>query len=189
MVDVSGRPASRRFGESGWPRLPYTSLASKVAVQSAWLDRMDKTVADVDDLDEVLDRIHLALDAFFKGDPEPAKAAYSHRDDVSLANPFGPPAAGWDAVSATMERAAAHYRDGRATSFERIAGYATRELAYIVEIEHYLSKVGGADRESPVALRVTTVLRREDAAWKIVHRHADPITTPQAAETVISRSG
>lgn len=150
---------------------------------------MGNTVAaDFDDFNEVLDRIHLALDAFFKGDPEPAKAAYSHRDDVSLANPFGPPAVGWDAVSAAMQRAAAHYRDGRATSFERVAGHATRELAYIVEIEHYLAKVGGADRESPVALRVTTVLRREEAAWKIVHRHADPITTPQAADTVIGKS-
>lgn len=143
---------------------------------------------DIEDLDEALDRIHLALDAFFKGDPEPAKAAYSQRDDVSLANPFGPPAVGWDAVSAAMERAAAHYRDGRVASFERIAGYATDELAYFVEIERYLAKVGGADRETPVALRVTTVLRREEVAWKIVHRHADPITTPQAAESVIGKS-
>jgi ketosteroid isomerase-like protein len=161
-----------------------------MAVVSVWLDRMGNTeAADFDDLDEVLDRIHLALDAFFTGDPEPAKAAYSHREDVSLANPFGAPVVGWDAVSAAMQRAAAHYRDGRVTSFERIARYATRELAYIVEIEHYVAKVGGADRESPVALRVTTVLRREGAAWKIVHRHADPITTPQAAETVIGKSG
>ena len=147
------------------------------------------TVADSDNLDAALDRIHLALGAFFKSDPEPAKAAYSHQDDVSLANPFGPPVVGWDAVSTAMERAAAHYRDGRVTGFDRIAGYASRELAYIVEIERYLAKVGGADRESPIALRVTTVLRREQAAWKIVHRHADPITTPQAAETVIGKSG
>lgn len=92
-------------------------------------------------------------------------------------------------MSAVMQRAAAHYRDGGATSFERVALYATGELACIVEVEHYVAKVGGAERESPVALRVTTVLRREEAAWKIVHRHADPITTPQAAETVIGKSG
>jgi ketosteroid isomerase-like protein len=144
---------------------------------------------DLDDLDGVLDRIHLALAAFFRGDAEPAKAAYSHRDDVSLANPFGPPAVGWDAVSAAMQRAAAHYRAGRATSVERIAGYATAELAYTVEIEHYVAHVGGAERASPVTLRVTTVLRREESTWKIVHRHADPITTTRAADTVVGTSG
>ena len=145
--------------------------------------------ADFEDLDDALDRIHLALDAFFKGVAEPTKVAYSHRDDVSLANPFGPPALGWDAVSATMQLAAAHYRDGRATGFDRLAGHASGELAYILEIEHYVVKIGGDDRESRVDLRVTTVLRREAAAWKIIHRHADAITTPQAAETVISTSG
>ena len=154
------------------------------------MDRMDKhRASDMDDLDEVLDRIHSALDAFFRGDAEPAKAAFSRGDDVSLANPFGPPAVGWDAVAAVMQRAAAHYRDGRATRFDRVAGYATGELAYIVEIEHYVAKIAGADRESTVIIRATTVLRREEAAWKIVHRHADPITTPQAAEAVIAKSG
>ena len=36
---------------------------------------------------------------------------------------------------------------------------------------------------SSVALRVTTVLRREDGGWKIVHRPADPITTTQPTES------
>jgi ketosteroid isomerase-like protein len=113
------------------------------------------------------------------------KAAYSHGDDVSLANPFGPPALGWRQVAETMARAASHYRDGRATSFERMAEYSTPDLAYIVEIERYEARVGGRADMSSVVLRVTTVLRPEDAGWKIVHRHADPITTTQPAESVI----
>jgi ketosteroid isomerase-like protein len=36
-----------------------------------------------------------------------------------------------------------------------------------------------------VSLRVTSILRAEDGTWKIVHRHADPISTPQPAESVI----
>jgi hypothetical protein len=36
-----------------------------------------------------------------------------------------------------------------------------------------------------VALRVTTVWRREDSEWKVVHRHGDPITTMRPAESVI----
>jgi ketosteroid isomerase-like protein len=142
-------------------------------------------MTDFDDLAKAIDRYHVALDAFFNGDPGPGKATFSHRDDVSLANPFGPPAVGWRQVAETMARAAANYRDGGATGFERLTAYATPGLAYIVEIEHYETKVGGRDDISRVELRVTTILRPEDAGWKVVHRHADPITTSQPAESVI----
>src|SRR6266536_3952718 len=56
--------------------------------------------------DQAVKQNHLALAEFVKGDPEPLKTMYSHRDDVSLANPFGPPARGWEQAAATMERAA-----------------------------------------------------------------------------------
>jgi ketosteroid isomerase-like protein len=34
-------------------------------------------------------------------------------------------------------------------------------------------------------LRVTMIYRPEDGTWKVVHRHADPISTPRPAETLI----
>ena len=40
------------------------------------------------DLGDFIDRYRRALDAFFRGDPEPAKQLYSHRGDASLGNPF-----------------------------------------------------------------------------------------------------
>jgi ketosteroid isomerase-like protein len=52
-------------------------------------------------------------------------------------------------------------------------------------MERYRAKVGSGEEISPVTLRVTTILRPEDGTWKIVHRHADPITTPQPAESAI----
>jgi hypothetical protein len=48
-------------------------------------------------------------------------------------------------------------------------------------------KVGDTDDLATVALRVTSIFRPEDGSWKIVHRHADPITTPQSPESVIQR--
>jgi len=57
----------------------------------------------------------------------------------------------------------------------------------VVEVERFEAKVGGGEQRVPVALRVTSVFRREDGEWKVVHRHADPITTSQPTESVIQR--
>jgi ketosteroid isomerase-like protein len=144
-------------------------------------------MAALDDLDEVVEQSHLALGEIVKGNPEPLKMVYSQREDVTLANPFGPPVRGWEQAATTMERAASNYREGEIVGFESVAKYATPELAYIVEVEHYQAKVGGREDITPLALRVTSIFRREDGLWKIVHRHADPITTPQPAESVIQQ--
>jgi ketosteroid isomerase-like protein len=142
-------------------------------------------LAAADDLDQVIEQYHLALDEIMRGNAEGYKRVYSRRDDVTLANPFGPPARGWDEVAKTLERAASHYRDGEATGFENVAKYTTPDLAYTVEIERCQAKVEGRDDVSPIAVRVTTIFRSEEGEWKVVHRHADPITTAQPAESVI----
>jgi ketosteroid isomerase-like protein len=139
------------------------------------------------DLGSFVAAYHRALDAFFRGDAEPAKRLYSHEDDASLANPFGPIAVGWEEVEKTMERAASNYRDGRATSFDTVATYVTPALAYLVEVERFEATIGEKEESASGALRVTSILRLEGGAWRIVHRHADPITTPRAAESVIDR--
>jgi ketosteroid isomerase-like protein len=144
-------------------------------------------MAAVDDLDQVVEQYHLALGGVVKGNPEPLKMMYSHREDVSLANPFGPPVRGWEQAAQTMERAASRYRDGEIVGFENVGKHVTSELACIVEVERYQAKVGGREYISPMALRVTSILRPEEGTWKVVHRHADPITTPQPAESVIQQ--
>jgi ketosteroid isomerase-like protein len=144
-------------------------------------------MATVDDLDQVIERSHLALGEIVNGNPEPLKEMYSHRQDVSLANPFGPPVRGWDEAARTMERAASNYRDGEIVGFENVAKFVSAELAYIVEVERYQARVGGGEDITPMALRVTSIFRPEDGTWKIVHRHADPITTSQPAESVIQQ--
>ena len=144
-------------------------------------------MAAVDELDQVIEQFQLALDEFVKGGPEPCKKLFSHRDDVSLNNPFGPPARGWEQVGATMERAASNLSDGEMVSFENVAKYVTPELAYVVWVERQQAKVGGRRDITPFALRVTMIFRPEEGTWKAVHRHADPITTAQPAESVIQQ--
>ena len=139
------------------------------------------------DFDEVVEQYHLALGEFVKGNPEPAKMMYSHREDVTLANPFGPPVRGWEQVAATVERAASQLREGEKVGFENVAKYVTPEHAYIVEVDRTKAKVGARHDITPFALRVTTTFRPEDGTWKVVHRHADPITTAQPVESIIQK--
>jgi ketosteroid isomerase-like protein len=142
-------------------------------------------MSTVDDVDGLIEQFHLAQGEFVKGNPEPVKRLISHREDVTLNNPLSPPARGWEQVTATIERAASQFRDGENLDYEIIEKYVTAELAYVVEIEQGTAKVGGREDIAPWALRVTMIFRPEDGTWKIVHRHADPITTAQPAESLI----
>jgi ketosteroid isomerase-like protein len=142
-------------------------------------------MAGVDDLDTVLEQFKQAGNEFVKGNPKPVQELFSHRDDVSLANPFGPPVRGWEQVAAAQDSGASVFRDGEIYDFEVVAKYVTEELACILWIERTNAKVGGAEDVTPCDLRVTMTLRPEEGTWKVVHRHADPITSARPAESVI----
>ena len=143
-------------------------------------------MASVDDVDRLIERYQLALHEFVKGDPEPVKQLFSHREDVTLANPLGPPARGWDEVTRTIEHAASNIRDGEISGFDEISKLVTPELAYTVWIEQAEAKMGARQDVTPIDLRVTMIYRpEEDGEWKVVHRHADPITGHRPAESVV----
>src|SRR4051812_11655082 len=138
-------------------------------------------------LEEVIERCHRALATLLNGDASPWREVFSHRGDATLGNPFGPFVRGIDDVMSAATAAADRYRDGETVAFEHVATYVGADLACIAEVERFRARVGGSDSIAHVALRVTSTFRREDGVWKLVHRHADPITTPQAPETVIQR--
>ena len=142
-------------------------------------------MATVDELDRVIEQFDLAQGEVVKGNPEPALQLFSHQEYVTLNNPLSPPAHGWDEVAAATERAASQFRDGEMVGFEIIEKQVTPEFAYVVRVERARAKVGGSEDIVPIALRVTMIFRPEEGEWKIVHRHADPITTAQPAESLI----
>ena len=145
-------------------------------------------MAAVEDVDKLIEQYHLGGDEFLKGNPEPLLELWSRRDDVTLANPYGPPVRGWDEVAEASDRATSQLRDGQTVGFEIVAKYVTAELAYVVQIERVKAKIGRSEDMTPFDLRVTMVFRPEEGGeWKVVHRHADPITTAQPAESVIQR--
>src|SRR5215216_7950656 len=124
-------------------------------------------MAEVDDLDEVLEQWQLAVDEFQKGNPKPTQESFSHRADVTLANPLGPAAPeigpvahGWEQVALTQEHSASRFTDGTDVDFEIVEKYVSAELACVVLIERMKVRVSGNEVTSsesavPIALRVT----------------------------------
>lgn len=130
------------------------------------------------DLAQIIEQYHSACDAFAIGDPAPIKALYGRSEDVLLANPFGGVSRGWTAVSEALDFASSTFRDGKRVRFEPVSRYSSADLVTLFEEEHWETKVGDRSELTPFDLRVTTTFRLDSDGWKIVSRHADPLTTP-----------
>ena len=136
------------------------------------------------DLDTAIARSREAVRGVSRGDASLIHALYAEDDDVTLGNPFGPFVRGRRAVLDTTADAATRYRDGELAEFETVARHESGELACVVEIERFRARLGGAAELVELSLRCTSLYRRTADEWRLVHRHADPITTARATESL-----
>ena len=124
-------------------------------------------------LAEVMPRIHEAETALHNGDAGPRLAMWSHTDPVTVYGAVFSPI-GWAEVAPMFEELASRFSDCRSCTWEVVAADVGEDLAYLLAIERTTASVAGAPPSSYV-LRSTTIFRREDGEWRIVHRHADPV--------------
>jgi ketosteroid isomerase-like protein len=117
-------------------------------------------------------RLNQAEVALHNGDAAPRIAMWSRNDPVTL---FGAALSGggWAEIGPVFERLGTSFSNCSSYRNEVVAAGASGDLAYIVAIEHTTASINGAPPQ-PYVLRATTVFRREDGEWKVVHRHADP---------------
>ena len=92
---------------------------------------------------------------------------------------------GWDAVGARYDWASSEYKGGGATvKVEYLSIVVNGDLAFTVGIERQEgARVGDQQNPARRALRATQIFRREGGAWKLLHRHADPLIEKQAPST------
>ena len=137
-------------------------------------DRSDDFVTVMHALDEATQR-------FVDRDPSALKALFSHRDDVTIAGGLGGIDIGWHAVGPRLDRVSAQYEPAR-FSAERVAVHRDGDLAVVVQRERFhwtaTSDRGPAAKE----YRATIVLRQEDGAWRVVHRHADGLAEDRSTQ-------
>ena len=147
---------------------------------------MTNETSPVTSLDDLLERNRQAVGAVGRGDAEPILALYSERDDITLGNPFGPFVRGRDAVAATVRAAATRYADGEVGAFDTLARHEAGDLACVVQTERFSARLGGSAERTELALRCTSVYRMEGGGWRLVHRHADPLTSRRGTESLLN---
>ena len=117
---------------------------------------------------------HEALRAMARGDPGPSQLQYSPRGDGALSNPLSPPFVGQENIDRETARVAAGFRGGfESFEFEEVVRVVTQDLGYVMGFERGSVRRAGSDVVASLALRVTTVFRREEDGWRLVLRFAD----------------
>jgi ketosteroid isomerase-like protein len=149
---------------------------------------LSQTGAGDSSLRAFLPRFEEGTSRFINGDNTLWKQNASRRDGVTIMGGWGGHAKGWDKVGSWYDWAAARFREsGAKVKVEYISSAVSGDLAYTVAIERSEALVTGQDKPAPMALRVTRVHRKEDGAWKLVHRHADPLIDKTAPATVLQK--
>jgi uncharacterized protein (TIGR02246 family) len=156
-----------------WFRLAVSMVTAIGLMGIPASTRAQGVKADDPELQATLEKLDEAHVAFHNGNPEPSKAIWSHASDVTLTGGAGGAIEkGWANVRRRLEWASAQYSRGRQRN-ERVRVTSSGDLALVAQYEHIWFYSPGQERESERHYRVTTVLRREEGRWRVVHRHAD----------------
>jgi ketosteroid isomerase-like protein len=143
------------------------------------------SMARHDDFQQGVTQVQFSIQRACTGDPEPIKALYSHADDATIMGAWGAYEHGWAQVGPRLDWAVTRFLEGHIT-FHPIAIGDCGSLGYTIWIEKGEARLQGSDGIRPFALRVTQLYRRENGAWKIIQRHADPMMEKMEAPKSVS---
>jgi ketosteroid isomerase-like protein len=133
-------------------------------------------------LETTMARYREAETTLHNGDAAPRKAMWARTEPLTLLG-AALSGTGWEEIEPIFDRLEARFSQCTSCEHEVIAAGASGDLAYLVAFEHTTASVNGSP-PLPYTLRSTTVFRREDGEWKVVHRHADQVASEEGSEMV-----
>jgi ketosteroid isomerase-like protein len=125
----------------------------------------------------LVDHWSAAAQAYLNGDlPTYARLAHHAADYVLTPPNGGDPRPGFDASNDAVDWTARTFRGGQ-VDLEVFQTYTSGDLAVLVAVERQHGAVGDVS-DQDWSLRITLVFRRDADHWRLLHRHADPLTRP-----------
>jgi ketosteroid isomerase-like protein len=127
-----------------------------------------------------------AQSRFVTGDPTLWKQNASQRDDATILGAFGGYEKGWNEVGPRYDWASSQYKNsGAKMKVEYLNTGVSENMGFTVAIERQEEvRLGGQQNPTQRALRVTQIFRKEGGAWKLLHRHADPLMEKKSPTVV-----
>ncbi len=122
------------------------------------------------DAAEFVEQCHRALRLHTSGNPRPYLELWSDADDVSLMGGVGGHQVGLEQVTQLLTAAAKTLNYETWDAENLVTGF-DETLGFTVELERLTRHVDGELEE--MSLRATTIYRREDGEWRVIHRHGD----------------
>jgi ketosteroid isomerase-like protein len=130
---------------------------------------------DREDFEQFMRQREAAALAYVNGDPEALNRLTTHDDPATFFSPRGDVVQGAETVAERYARDAAAFARDNENTLQILHLGAGDAMAYWVGIQRSDVHLRGKAEAVPFQLRVTEIFRREGNAWKLVHRHADPL--------------
>lgn len=131
-----------------------------------------------DEFDQFLRERHAAAAAYVSGDPAPLGRLVARVLPATFFGPRGDVTTGTREVWERYERDDAVFTGGSTNAMETLDQAAGVDIAFWVGFQRSQVRLRGRDEPVDFDLRVTEIYRREKGAWRLVHRHADPVVDP-----------
>lgn len=119
-----------------------------------------------------------AASAYVAGDGGPVDALATDAAPASFFGPDGGVVAEPAAIRDAFRSGAERFAPGGESRLEVLDARAGGDVAYWCGIQHAAVRSAADGSSVRMSLRITEVFRREGSAWKLVHRHADPLRRP-----------
>jgi len=116
-------------------------------------------------------------DAFVNGNAEPLERISAHKSPATLFGPKGDCIQGADEVNAANAKGSGMFKPGARNEFEIMHKGASGDLAYWTGIQRSTVNMRDKDAGVQMDLRVTEIFRKDDGQWRLIHRHADKLST------------
>lgn len=130
--------------------------------------------------DAFLDIRRHAAEAYVNGQAGPLDRLAATACPASFFPPRGGREEGADHVADVYARDAESFTEGGETTLEILHSDSAGDLGYWTGLQHAKVRLTGHDEPVEMHLRITELFRHEDGAWRLIHRHADPLVKAPA---------